>query len=426
MALRWYTTVIDAHDIATLSRWWAQTLDWQIVYEDDGRSRSSPSGWPRTGSGTWPSGCAPARAWSSSPSPRARRSEPTPHRPAPHKSQDRDAEVAALPRARRHHADVGQSDDVTWTVLADPEGNEFCVPPRATGDRTPSATSWPGCGSSPYRCACASARRHPPRGRPHRGAGGVGRVRPLSRVPAGRGRPVARLRHRVRMPRGRPLRDSVPVSATIPAIPPDAVAAVLQRFPGCTTAKVKVAEAGQMLADDLDRVAAVRDAMGPSARIRVDANGGWSLTEATDAVGRLAAYDLGMWSNPAHPSRNLPTCESAGAQQDRCAHRCRRGRSARPRIPCGSVTSGSRPGRRQGRSPRWRRQCPAHRRRCGLPPAVVSSALDTSVGISAGVALAAALPASTTPVGSARWGSSTAMSRRTLPSRSEGCCHSGG
>ena len=35
MALRWYTTVIDAHDIATLSRWWAQTLDWQIVYEDD-------------------------------------------------------------------------------------------------------------------------------------------------------------------------------------------------------------------------------------------------------------------------------------------------------------------------------------------------------------------------------------------------------
>ena len=46
---------------------------------------------------------------------------------APHKSQDRDAEVAALLERGATHADVGQSDDVTWTVLADPEGNEFCV-----------------------------------------------------------------------------------------------------------------------------------------------------------------------------------------------------------------------------------------------------------------------------------------------------------
>ncbi|HRA46183.1 MAG TPA: VOC family protein, partial [Phycicoccus sp.] len=46
---------------------------------------------------------------------------------APHKTQDRDAEIATLLERGATRVDVGQSDDVTWTVLADPEGNEFCV-----------------------------------------------------------------------------------------------------------------------------------------------------------------------------------------------------------------------------------------------------------------------------------------------------------
>lgn len=46
---------------------------------------------------------------------------------APHTSQDRDAEIAALLERGATLAEVGQDDDVTWTVLADPEGNEFCV-----------------------------------------------------------------------------------------------------------------------------------------------------------------------------------------------------------------------------------------------------------------------------------------------------------
>src|SRR5687768_3098388 len=54
------------------------------------------------------------------------------------------------------------------------------------------------------------------------------------------------------------VRDAVPVNATVPAVPADQVEAVLARFPGCTTAKVKVAQAGQVLRDDVDRVAAVR------------------------------------------------------------------------------------------------------------------------------------------------------------------------
>ncbi len=101
------------------------------------------------------------------------------------------------------------------------------------------------------------------------------------------------------MPRGRlRVASAVPVNATVPAVGPDQVPAVLARFDGCTTAKVKVAERGQTLADDLDRVAAVRDAMGASARIRVDANGGWSLEQAVEALGKLAAYDLEYAEQP--------------------------------------------------------------------------------------------------------------------------------
>ena len=73
------------------------------------------------------------------------------------------------------------------------------------------------------------------------------------------------------------LRDGIRVNATIPAVEAARVPDVLARFSGCRTAKVKVAEPGQMLADDIDRVRAVREAMGPEGRIRVDANGLLSL-----------------------------------------------------------------------------------------------------------------------------------------------------
>lgn len=46
---------------------------------------------------------------------------------APHTSQDRDAEIARLEKLGATRTDVGQSADVSWTVLTDPEGNEFCV-----------------------------------------------------------------------------------------------------------------------------------------------------------------------------------------------------------------------------------------------------------------------------------------------------------
>lgn len=82
------------------------------------------------------------------------------------------------------------------------------------------------------------------------------------------------------------LRDRVPINATVPATPAARVPEILARFPGARTAKVKVAEPGQTLADDVDRVNAVRELV-PT--VRVDANGGWSVEEAARAAAALTA-----------------------------------------------------------------------------------------------------------------------------------------
>ena len=89
-----------------------------------------------------------------------------------------------------------------------------------------------------------------------------------------------------------PVRAVVPVNATVPAVPAADVAAVLARFTGCTTAKVKVAERGQSLVDDVARVAEVRAVLGRAGRIRVDANGAWDLDDARRALTALAPYGL--------------------------------------------------------------------------------------------------------------------------------------
>ncbi|MEV8254344.1 o-succinylbenzoate synthase [Rhodoglobus sp. NPDC076762] len=94
------------------------------------------------------------------------------------------------------------------------------------------------------------------------------------------------------------VRGHVWVNATVPAVPADLVEAVLERFHGCRTAKVKVAEPGQTLADDIARVAEVRRVMGPAGRIRVDANGAWTVDEAERAVHAFAEYDLEYVEQP--------------------------------------------------------------------------------------------------------------------------------
>jgi O-succinylbenzoate synthase len=83
-------------------------------------------------------------------------------------------------------------------------------------------------------------------------------------------------------------RDRIPVNATIPAVAPEQVPDLLRRFPGTRTAKVKVAEPGQSLRDDVARVDAVR-ALVPT--VRVDANGGWNVDEAVAAAAALGPLE---------------------------------------------------------------------------------------------------------------------------------------
>ncbi len=189
-----------------------------------------------------------------------------------------------------------------------------------------------------------------------------------------------------------PLRPAVPVNATVPAVGPERVDEVLARFDGCTTAKVKVAERGQRLEDDIARVAAVRDALGARARVRVDANGAWDLDTAVEALTRLAPYDLEYAEQPCASVEDLarlrvalarnridvPVAADESIRKAEDPLRVARLKAADVVVvkvaPLGGVT-------------RALEVVDA----CGLP-AVVSSALDTSVGIAAGVALARALP----------------------------------
>jgi o-succinylbenzoate synthase len=83
-----------------------------------------------------------------------------------------------------------------------------------------------------------------------------------------------------------PRRDRIAINATVPAVPAAQVLEILDRFPGAGTAKVKVAEPGQTLADDVARVDAVR-ALVPT--VRVDANGAWTVGQAVEAAAALTA-----------------------------------------------------------------------------------------------------------------------------------------
>jgi o-succinylbenzoate synthase len=81
-------------------------------------------------------------------------------------------------------------------------------------------------------------------------------------------------------------RDRIPINATVPAVAAAQVSDVLSRFPGARTAKVKVAEPGQTLADDVARVNAARELV---ETVRVDANGGWTVEQAVRAAAALTA-----------------------------------------------------------------------------------------------------------------------------------------
>ena len=190
----------------------------------------------------------------------------------------------------------------------------------------------------------------------------------------------------------RAVRDRVPVNATIPAVPAAEVASVLARFPGCTTAKIKVAQAGQSLADDVDRVAAVREALGDRGKLRVDANGAWSLTDAGRALAALAPFDLEYAEQPCASIDDLAALRVALARAGVDVLVAADESVRKAEDPLRVALAGAADVVVLKVAPlRGVRPALEIAQACGIP-VVVSSALDTSVGIAAGVALAAALP----------------------------------
>jgi O-succinylbenzoate synthase len=184
--------------------------------------------------------------------------------------------------------------------------------------------------------------------------------------------------------------DRIRVNATVPAVGADDVAAILSRFPGCRTAKVKVAERGQVLADDVARVAAVRKAIGPEGRLRVDANMNWNVDEAEHAIRALEPFDLEYVEQPCATvaelaeirervsSLDVPIAADESVRKAEDPLAVARAGAADLLVvkaqPLGGVHAALRIAGEAGL------------------PIVVSSALDTSVGISMGAHLAAALP----------------------------------
>jgi O-succinylbenzoate synthase len=94
-----------------------------------------------------------------------------------------------------------------------------------------------------------------------------------------------------------PGRAEVPVNVTIPAVAPE-TAASLVRESGASTAKVKVADPGADEEEEEERIKAVRDALGAEGKIRIDANASWDVDTAARRLERLAHYDLEYVEQP--------------------------------------------------------------------------------------------------------------------------------
>jgi o-succinylbenzoate synthase len=182
------------------------------------------------------------------------------------------------------------------------------------------------------------------------------------------------------------VRARIPVNVTIPAVDPE-IAYHTVRESGCRTAKVKVAEPGDDPALDSDRVAAVRQALGPEGRLRIDVNASWTVDEAVDHIERLSVYRLEYVEQPVATVEEMVELRKrvdvpiAADESVRLADDpmevVERGGADLLVLkvqPMGGV-----------------RRTLDLAQRSGLP-VVISSALETSVGLAAGLAAAAALP----------------------------------
>lgn len=185
-----------------------------------------------------------------------------------------------------------------------------------------------------------------------------------------------------------PVRDRVPVNCTVPVVAPER-AREIAAGSGCRTAKVKVAEHADSLSEDCDRVEAARDGLGSGGAVRVDANAAWDVDTAVRHIRELdrAAGGLEYVEQPCATIEELaavrrrvgvpiaadesirraedPMRVAVAGAADIAVIKC---------APLGGVRNALRVAEASGL------------------PCVVSSALETSVGLAAQLALAGALP----------------------------------
>lgn len=213
------------------------------------------------------------------------------------------------------------------------------------------------------------------------GPSGWGEVSPLPGYPCDPGRARAAAEEAAGGGWPPPVRSAIPVNGVVPAVGPEEAAALAA---GQAVVKVKVGDPG-----DVDRVAAVRSAIGPHGAIRVDANGAWDVGTALAAIARLAPYDLELVEQPVATMEDLAAVRrravpSLPIAADECvrsvadARRLRRMGAADAVVlkvqPLGGVAAALDVAEAAG------------------VPAIVSSMFESSVGLAAGAALAAALP----------------------------------
>jgi O-succinylbenzoate synthase len=178
-----------------------------------------------------------------------------------------------------------------------------------------------------------------------------------------------------------PVRTRVPVNVTVPAVTPEAAHALVQAS-GCATAKVKIGTA-----DDDARLEAVRDALGPSGKIRVDANGCWDVSTAVRRIRALARHDLEYVEQPVASLDEVAEVRRRVDVAVAVDESLRTAPDPR-RVPVSGAADVA-----------VLKVAPLGGVRAALEvaeacriPVVVSSGLETSVGLRAGLALAAALP----------------------------------
>jgi O-succinylbenzoate synthase len=183
------------------------------------------------------------------------------------------------------------------------------------------------------------------------------------------------------------VRVEVPVNALVPAVDADAAAELAAGAvaAGMTTVKVKVG--GGSLGEDVDRVAAVRAALGPAGVIRLDANGAWDVDTALVAVDRLAGFDLELVEQPVAGLDDLARVRRRAAAPVAADESVRSLDDARRLAALGAADAVV-----VKVQPLGGVRAALAVIEAAAVPAIVTSLYETSIGLAAGVALAAALP----------------------------------